>query len=792
MLKRNLLGLMVLCLGVATAQTNASLNFTSLGTKTYTSTLNDIWGWTDSTGTEYALVGTTTGFSIVDISTPSSPVEKFFISGPTSTWRDIKTWGHYAYVTHDSYSGTSQGLLIVDLSDIDTAQNISYTSYFYTHTDEEELDRAHNLYIDENGVCYLFGSNIGVGGALMFDLTTNPTSPAYLGIYDDYYLHDGMARGDTLWGGAIYAGKFVAVDVSSPGTPVNLGSASTPNTFCHNAWISQDGETVFTTDEVSSAFVAAYDVTNMSNIQELDRVQPYPGTGVIPHNAHVSGQYVVTSWYTAGVRVHDATYPYNLVEVGFYDTSPFSGSGFNGDWGAYPFFPSGLIACSDMQTGLHVLQPDYQSACWLEGDITDAATGLPVSAAQVEIIGEQTKEADLAGFYATGVANAGTFDVVYNKAGYHSDTVTITFANGVLTTQDVQLNALYTFNVNGSVTDVNGGAVTGAQITISNAQTSFSGVSNSNGGFVVPAIFDGFYEIVISAWGYQTQCYSDHLDSTNYLVNVQLETGYYDDFTTDMGWMIQSNASTGIWVRDEPIGTTYGPNFFNPDLDVSGDCGNEAFITGNGGGQAGTDDVDDGFTTLISPVMDLSNYSDPYLSYYTWFANAGGAGTPNDSLIVRISDGTTTVDLEYITALNPQSQWVMSEWRIEDHITKGSNMRVFFKTADYASLGGHLVEAGVDQFMVWDSLSIGIDVTEELTLNVFPNPSQGWLQVDYAWNYSEVEMDVLDLRGRVVQNAQLKGRRGESALILDAEPGTYLIRFSYQGESFRTERIILQ
>ena len=50
--------------------------------------------------------------------------------------------------------------------------------------------------MDENGVAYIFGTDIGNGGVIFLDVTTNPMSPSYLGTWDDYYIHDGMARGD--------------------------------------------------------------------------------------------------------------------------------------------------------------------------------------------------------------------------------------------------------------------------------------------------------------------------------------------------------------------------------------------------------------------------------------------------------------------------------------------------------------------------------------------------------------------------------------------------------------------
>ena len=118
----------------------------------------------------------------------------------------------------------------------------------------DTLKTVHNLYIDEKGYCYLFGSNIGIGGALIFDLNNDPWNPTYVGIWDTYYLHDGMVRGDTLWGSAVNDGFYVVVDVSDKGSTQLMASKSTPNIFTHNTWISEDNKTLFTTDEVGGGF----------------------------------------------------------------------------------------------------------------------------------------------------------------------------------------------------------------------------------------------------------------------------------------------------------------------------------------------------------------------------------------------------------------------------------------------------------------------------------------------------------------------------------------------------------
>ena len=283
-----------------------SLNVSKVGRLDYpNSNLNDVWGYSDANGNEYALVGTEIGFSIVDISQASNPVEKGNIPGAFSIWRDIKTWSHYAYVIHDGHAGPSDGILIVDLDSVNQSQQ-KYSNFFPTITVDTNSGifiQAHNLYIDENGILYVFGAAMNgipggdVNGALMFDLNPDPENPVFVGVFNEHYLHDGMARGDTLWGSAIYEGKLLAIDVSDKTNPVILGSIATPNNFTHNAWVSDDNKTVYTTDEKPGAYVTAIDVSNPGVMQELDRIQQSIDTSqVIPHNTHVYGDFLVNFW----------------------------------------------------------------------------------------------------------------------------------------------------------------------------------------------------------------------------------------------------------------------------------------------------------------------------------------------------------------------------------------------------------------------------------------------------------------------------------------------------------------
>lgn len=429
------------------AQPTDSLLCSALGHLDYTPEASDVWGYA-ADGKEYALIGLRNALSIVDVTDPVNPIEKERIPGAPSIWRDIKTWQHYAYATHDLVSNPNipaSGLLLVDMDSVGLPGTVRH-KYIRPGIPLpgggfDTLNTAHNLYIDENGICYIFGANVGNGGALMFDLNPDPWNPVYLGIFDQYYLHDGVVRGDTLWGSAVFSGFLTVVDVSNKAQPQVWATQLTPNQFTHNAWISDDNRYVFTTDEVSSAFLGAYDVTDLQNITEVDRVKTSTDPATIPHNVHYFDRYLVTSYYTAGVQIVDASEPDMLVEVGRYDTSPlFSGSGFNGAWGAYPWLPSGHILVSDIETGLWIVDAEYRRASFLRGRVVDSINGQPLPFAQIEELGGLfTSTAGADGRFKYAQLDSVDLVLALSAPGYISDTAQVRIVNGVVRLRDFAL-----------------------------------------------------------------------------------------------------------------------------------------------------------------------------------------------------------------------------------------------------------------------------------------------------------------------------------------------------------------
>ncbi len=754
---------------VLVGNVNAQLNMDSIGHLDYNvlhnTDLNDVWGYEDEMGNEYALVGAKKGTSVVDISTPSSPIEIFWEPGMESTWRDLKTNGDFAYITTEA----ENGLLIIDLSPLpgSTALPVNY----YSGPNGQEWESAHNLYIDEFGYAYIFGANRGNGGVIILDVFTDPMNPIEVGVFDDWYVHDGYVQNDTMYLGHIYEGIISVVDVTDRSNPVLLGTKTTPSNFAHNIWASDDGQFVYTTDEVSGAFIGAYDVSDPANIVEVDRVQSSPGAGVIPHNTHVLGNHIVTSYYSDGVVVHDITYPYNMVEVGNFDTYPTQTTSYDGCWGTYPFFSSGLVIATDITEGLFILNPTYVQAAYLEGIVTDVNTTNPINQVEIVIVGDaQTELTQNTGFYATGIVNAGVYDVTYSKVGYFPQTISVSLSNGVIVNQNVQLVPIPPFNLDVLVLEEgSGNPIQGADVRLVHTLITHDGVTNGIGEESLTLFYQENYQIQIGKWGYQTYCNYQLINNSTGQITVSLKKMIYDDFTFDYGWSTSGTATTGMWERGFPNGTESGSA---PYGDVITDCGDYSFVTGNSPQlNADVDDVDKGTANLISPVIDLSSYSNPYVNYSRWFYSFHGPSAPDDTLRVKVSNGTQTVEIDKVGGgFFVPEQWVEKSIRIQDFITLTSTMQFFFETSDEEP-NGNVTEAAVDRFFIVEDFELGIP-SLETNIQVFPNPTSDILNIKS--NNVNISFQVVSLEGVIVKEGKLNSEI-ELVDLRDLKNGVYFL-----------------
>lgn len=299
---------------------------------------NDCWGYTAPDGREYALLGVRNGTSIVDITNTPSVVEIAFIPGPGSTWKDIKTYRHFAYVVNE----TGGGMQIIDLSNLPNSATLVAT---YTG-----LSTSHNISIDTaNAMLYAEGEQ---GFAIRAISLANPLQPVQVSTFG-IPCHDVYAVNNTVYASEGGYGSIGIFDLSNPVTPVLRGRFSIPSSgYVHNCWLTDDGRYVMTTEETNGRSVKFWDINNLDSVRMTSQ---YFASPFLAHNTHIKGDYAYISYYADGLRIVDISDPGNIVEVGYYDTWPGPGGGFDGAWGAYPYFNSGKVLISDIQSGLYVV-----------------------------------------------------------------------------------------------------------------------------------------------------------------------------------------------------------------------------------------------------------------------------------------------------------------------------------------------------------------------------------------------------------------------------------------------------
>jgi choice-of-anchor B domain-containing protein len=740
------------------------------------SELNDIWGWVDSAGNEYAIVGMNDGTSIIDLSDPLSPQEILFVPGMNSTWRDIKTYGNYAYVTTEAMNG----LLIIDLSNLPDSANTN--TYLYTGPANAQWQRAHNIYIDNRGYAYIFGANRGSGGAIILDLNQDPTQPVEIADINNWYVHDGMVKGDTLFLANGNNSLFSVWDVSNPATPVLFSQNPTVGYYSHNIWSSDDGNYIYTTEEDNGGHLSEFNISDLNNIDLTDKIQAEPGNNIMPHNAFYINDYIVNSYYTTGIQIFDVKSKGNIVNVGHFDTSPnFSGPGSNGCWGVYPYLPSGIIIASDIENGFFVLDPDYKRAAYLEGTITDASSNTSLSGVTVEILNSNNNTlSNVGGEFKLGTLNSGTYSVVFSHPLYQSDTINqIVLQNDSTTILNLVMYSLTPLNLNiESKSSALNSSLSGVDFTITNDDFTYSGTTDQNGLFTINNLIPGSYNIYAGLWSYKDFCVEslDIInDNTPFLIS--LDEGYRDRFNIDMGWTVNSSAASGLWERDIPTVTIYNnSDTCSPAFD-SEDCGNMAFITGNLGSSPSSDDVDLGYVQLVSPTISLDSNQTNYLHCSLWWRNFLGGTTSDDTLFIDVNDGVNKENLFFIHSDNPKN-WYKLSLEIPNTINL-SSFKIEITTADWGSGVDHLVEAGIDNLYIDNDPSSNISQVQPSLINVFPNPTpDGIVQIQGV--IVPFEYSLYNISGKLVQFESNNFNKEIEIL----EKGIYILRIKQESKVF--------
>jgi choice-of-anchor B domain-containing protein len=285
-------------------------------------------------------------------------------------WRDIKTYSNHAFIVSEA---PGHGMQVFDLTRLRNVTNPPET--FTADATYNVFGSAHNIVINENsGFAYAVGSDTFSGGPHFVNIQ-NPTNPIAAGGYaDDAYSHDAQVvtynGPDTEHTGKeILIGsnenEVVIVDVTDKNAPTQISTINYSNIgYTHQGWFTENMEYFLLGDEIDeinfgvNSRTLVFDFTDLDNpVFHMEYLGP---TGAIDHNGYVVGNTFYIANYTAGLRAVDISNIASgvMVESGSFDTFiPNNNTSFNGAWNIYPFFASGNIIVSDIESGMLVVKP---------------------------------------------------------------------------------------------------------------------------------------------------------------------------------------------------------------------------------------------------------------------------------------------------------------------------------------------------------------------------------------------------------------------------------------------------
>lgn len=268
----------------------------------------------------------------------------------------------------------------------------------------------------------------------------------------------------------------------------------------------------------------------------------------------------------------------------------------------------------------------------------------------------------------------------------------------------------------------------------------------------------------------------------------------YDVESADANWLLSApgdNATTGLWVRVDPVGTDYNGEAIQPENDHTPAPGVTCFITGNTpvGGAAGDNDVDNGCTTLRSPIFDLSQAELAFVSYARWFMMGGASADDVFRIEVSNNGGGTWQALETVSSFSPN--WAEATVELSDLLPLTNQMQFRFIACDINTQG--LTECGIDDFALEvfvpndptaiDDLPVAAGSVLETNA---PNPMDSFTTLRFRLsNSSDARLAIYDASGRLVRtlvNGPLSsgshqiGWDGRDARGFEVEAGVYFYR----------------
>jgi Zn-dependent metalloprotease len=285
--------------------------------------------------------------------------------------------------------------------------------------------------------------------------------------------------------------------------------------------------------------------------------------------------------------------------------------------------------------------------------------------------------------------------------------------------------------------------------------------------------------------------------STNniiYQFGVGLDKMMGQDFegTIDTAWKIglstDDATASGRWVVAVPVASYINGLITQTGADHTTGAGKCA-VTGNASAPnlpPGTADVDEGITTILTPVFDLSNFVEPVIEYFRWYGNDRGSNRGNDLWEVGIKLESSTiwppVGILESTSRSDYS-WRRRIFSVKQLFPTVSPLKVQMrfvaadkKVTSATNNGQSTVEAAVDDIFIYDKMNaMNVNGVTAAKATIFPNPASEEIHVRLQ-TAAPGTISLTDISGKELMNATITSQASEYVFPTKAlANGVYMI-----------------
>ncbi len=742
----------------------------------------NVWGYA-ANGREYALLGADDGTSIIEVTDPANPVEVAHIPGPNSSWRELRTYQHYAYVvTEGSTPANLAGVHIIDLSELPEKATL-----VNRYVGRLNHGTVHTVSIDGKYL-YLNGSrNSSLRDINVILDLTDPVHPVEVGAWEQNYWHDSQAKNDTIFASAIYGDGIQIIDARDKSNLKLISQTNYPSNFTHNIWMTDDNNYIVQTDETPDMPLNFWTVSNPSAPVKLTEYRA--GQHAMAHNVHISGNLAHVAYYEDGYRVFDLSNRKAPVLAGYFDVDgqlPRAGQ-FTSVWGVYPYLPSGNILLSDIERGLVIIRFTGATPGYFSGQVRDQ-NGNPVPGVKITRLINQPVEdymtcwTEANGSYSFGGLQ-GILRLKLEKEGYDPlITDTLLIVPGKTTELDLTLRKRYISETTLKLFRKGVPVSSPVFLTVSNREKKFSDYTTADGKLTL-TLPEGFYEVTgPTGTGYIRGTLSVFTDDAQEYIFEEIP-GFYDNFSEPMGWILSdpSDKSAFKWVHQ--FVPDFRPAGFLPENDRTGDFSNKAMLS-RARRSSSTPGVS-GSASLTSPGFFLGNLSAPEIRFQRVYRPPVQLGAVNDTFRVLISYDGNQSWLKVFELTEPDTGWVLTKLKLPPVAIPATSVKIRFVNIEGvdAMTGSNSRPSSysiIDDFELTES-SASSSVGSETAMAAnrievypaYPNPFNPETTLSWTQSFTgEVILEVSNLLGQLVWVQKL-GTRAQGHQVLNFRPDRF-------------------